>query len=40
MPPTAPCLAQSESKRRFFQRLGLDERKKLHRILYANMKVR
>lgn len=40
MAPTAGFLAQSESKKRFFDRLGLDERNKLHRHLYSNMKVR
>ncbi|PPJ58924.1 hypothetical protein CBER1_11523 [Cercospora berteroae] len=38
MAPTAGFLAQSESKKRFFDRLGLDERNKLHRHLYSNMK--
>ncbi|KAM3420268.1 hypothetical protein BST61_g3555 [Cercospora zeina] len=38
MAPTAGFLAQSESKKRFFDRLGLDERNKLHRHLYCNMK--
>ncbi|KAK5174255.1 uncharacterized protein LTR77_001335 [Saxophila tyrrhenica] len=36
-PPRAP-LAQSESKARFFERLGLDERNEQHRRLYAMMK--
>lgn len=38
MPPTAQYLAQSESKARFFDRLGLDEGKKMHRHLYGLMK--
>lgn len=33
------ALAQSESKARFFERLGLDERNESHRRLYAMMKV-
>ncbi|GIZ37930.1 hypothetical protein CKM354_000135900 [Cercospora kikuchii] len=37
--PIATCLAQSEPKKRFFERLGLDEGNKLHRRLYLNMKV-
>lgn len=37
-PPRAP-LAQSESKARFFERLGMDERNEAHRRLYAMMKV-
>lgn len=39
MAPVAASLAQSESKKRFFDRLGLDERNKLHRHLYSSMKV-
>lgn len=39
MPPTAQYLAQSESKARFFDRLGLDEGNKMHRHLYSLMKV-
>lgn len=38
MAPTAGFLAKSESKKRFFERLGLDERNKLHRQLYSSMK--
>lgn len=38
--PTAPSLAQSESKTMFFRRLGLDERNVMHRHLYSLMKVR
>ena len=38
-PPRTP-LAQSESKARFFDRLGLDEKNEEHRRLYALMKVR
>ncbi|KXS96888.1 hypothetical protein AC578_6232 [Pseudocercospora eumusae] len=38
MAPVAASLAQSESKKRFFDRLGLDERNKLHRHLYCSMK--
>lgn len=37
-PPRAP-LAQSESKARFFERLGMDENDEGHRRLYAMMKV-
>jgi hypothetical protein len=40
MAPRAPALAQSESKARFFERLGLDENNELHRRVYAMMKVR
>ncbi|KAK3724739.1 hypothetical protein LTR37_000787 [Vermiconidia calcicola] len=36
-PPRAP-LAQSESKARFFERLGMDEQNEHHRRLYAMMK--
>lgn len=39
MPPTAPALAQSDSKSRFMRRLGLDEGNKMHRYLYSLMKV-
>ncbi|SMQ51314.1 unnamed protein product [Zymoseptoria tritici ST99CH_1A5] len=38
MSPTAPMLAQSESKVMFFSRLGLDERNKTHRHIYSQMK--
>ena len=37
-PPRAP-LAQSESKARFFERLGMDEQTEGHQRLYAMMKV-
>ena len=37
-PPRAP-LAQSESKARFFERLGMDEQSEGHQRLYAMMKV-
>ena len=40
MAPVRPALAQSESKARFFERLGLDEDNELHRRIYAMMKVR
>lgn len=40
MVPPRPALAQSESKARFFERLGLDERNEFHRRVYAMMKVR
>lgn len=39
MAPPRPALAQSESKARFFERLGLDERNEFHRRVYAMMKV-
>lgn len=39
MAPPRPALAQSESKARFFERLGLDERSEAHKRLYAMMKV-
>lgn len=39
MPPIRPALAQSESKLRFFERLGMDEKNEMHRRLYAMMKV-
>ncbi|PPJ51153.1 hypothetical protein CBER1_08548 [Cercospora berteroae] len=38
MAPPRPALAQSESKARFFERLGLDERNEFHRRVYAMMK--
>ncbi|KAK4553090.1 hypothetical protein LTR86_009817 [Recurvomyces mirabilis] len=38
MAPARPALAQSESKARFFERLGLDEDNELHRRIYAMMK--
>ncbi|EME38351.1 hypothetical protein DOTSEDRAFT_181475 [Dothistroma septosporum NZE10] len=38
MAPTAQYLAQSESKARFFDRLGLDDGNKMHRHLYSLMK--
>lgn len=40
MAPPKAALAQSESKARFFERLGLDEENENHRRLYAMMKVR
>ena len=39
MVPPRPALAQSESKARFFERLGLDEGNDFHRRVYAMMKV-
>ncbi|KAF2164637.1 hypothetical protein M409DRAFT_56460 [Zasmidium cellare ATCC 36951] len=39
MVPPRPALAQSESKARFFERLGLDEHNEYHRRVYAMMKV-
>lgn len=39
MAPIMPVLAQSESKTRFFERLGLNEQNEYHRRLYAMMKV-
>ena len=39
MAPPRAALAQSESKARFFERLGMDERSEAHRRLYAMMKV-
>lgn len=39
MAPIRPALAQSESKARFFERLGMSERDERHRRLYAMMKV-
>lgn len=39
MPPLRAPLAQSESKARFFERLGLNEQDENHRRLYAMMKV-
>ncbi len=39
MAPARPALAQSESKARFFERLGLDDNNELHRRIYAMMKV-
>jgi len=39
MAPPRAALAQSESKARFFERLGLDEQNEQHRRLYAMMKV-
>lgn len=39
MAPPRQALAQSESKARFFERLGLDERNELHRRVYSMMKV-
>jgi hypothetical protein len=39
MPPVRAALAQSESKARFFERLGMDETNETHRRLYAMMKV-
>ncbi|KAK0888313.1 hypothetical protein LTR02_016427 [Friedmanniomyces endolithicus] len=38
MAPARPALAQSESKARFFERLGLDDNNELHRRIYAMMK--
>ncbi|KXL45265.1 MAG: hypothetical protein FE78DRAFT_125367, partial [Acidomyces sp. 'richmondensis'] len=38
MAPPKPALAQSESKARFFERLGLKEDNEYHRRLYAMMK--
>ncbi|CAK1359031.1 hypothetical protein CB0940_05299 [Cercospora beticola] len=38
MAPMAKSLAQSEPKKRFFERLGLSDGNKLHRRLYSNMK--
>ncbi|CAK3879812.1 Hypothetical predicted protein [Lecanosticta acicola] len=38
MVPPRPALAQSESKARFFERLGLDEHNEYHRRVYAMMK--
>jgi hypothetical protein len=40
MAPPRAALAQSESKARFFERLGMDEQNEQHRRLYAMMKVR
>ncbi len=40
MAPPPAALAQSESKARFFERLGLDEKNEQHRRLYARMKVK
>jgi hypothetical protein len=39
MPPLLPPLAQSESKKRFFERLMLDPDEPIHRKLYGLMKV-
>lgn len=39
MAPPRQTLAQSESKARFFERLGLDEDNEQHRRIYAMMKV-
>jgi hypothetical protein len=39
MAPQYAPLAQSESKARFFERLGLDQRNESHRRLYAMIKV-
>ncbi|KAK5113823.1 hypothetical protein LTR62_003207 [Meristemomyces frigidus] len=38
MAPARPALAQSESKARFFERLGLNEDNEFHRRIYAMMK--
>ncbi|OQO11230.1 hypothetical protein B0A48_05486 [Cryoendolithus antarcticus] len=38
MAPLIPALAQSESKLRFFERLGMDERNLAHARLYIAMK--
>ncbi|KAF2765875.1 hypothetical protein EJ03DRAFT_318687 [Teratosphaeria nubilosa] len=38
MAPPRPALAQSESKARFFERLGLREDNEMHRRVYAMMK--
>ncbi|KAK4958914.1 hypothetical protein LTR10_003711 [Elasticomyces elasticus] len=38
MAPARQALAQSESKARFFERLGLDDGNEVHRRIYAMMK--
>lgn len=40
MAPLVLSLAQSESKARFFERLGLDQTDRTHKRVYALMKVR
>lgn len=40
MAPLVLSLAQSESKQRFFERLGLDPHDRVHKRVYALMKVR
>jgi hypothetical protein len=40
MPPMLAPLAQSESKKRFFERLHLNPDEPMHRKLYSMMKVR
>lgn len=40
MAPLVLSLAQSESKARFFERLGLDPTDRVHKRVYALMKVR
>jgi len=40
MAPLVLSLAQSESKARFFERLGLDQTDRTHKRVYSLMKVR